>query len=707
MRKNVIEEWQKYPFLGLTLPLAAGIITAEYIDFLIVPEVIYVFLLGLIVLLACLISKTSYSRRFLFGILMYVLLFIAGGIVRTLQIKALQFKLPEQACLYQAVLLTNPSNKTRSVQCEAYIISCTDSLFQRKIGQYAMLGFTKDSAAQALSVGDTVYYYAKTTSPKPDSNPGVFDYAAYLRNQGINAIAYLPSYSWVNVETMRHNNLFKASKLPLSVRCILVFRRCRNQLLATFHRDNKDKETIAALSALTLGDVSGLSKQLKDDYSVAGASHILALSGSHLAVIYAVFDMLFSLFLYRWKVGRILGKLFIIVLIWGFAFLAGSQPSIIRAAITYTLLVSASFVSRRTLSLNSLAVAAFFMLLIDPASLYDVGFQLSFLAVLGIILFHDKLYKRVRTSYKVINYVLSILTVSVSVQLIAFPLILFYFSSFPLYFLLTNLLVVPVSSIVLLIALTGFPMQYLFPDSICANWVIESLYYFVGLQNDGVRWIATLSHSSLYIPGVSKWILLWMYVMLLFLLLKKFLRPIIKWYTGLISTSFGVCLIIFSWMSRRYNTYIVFYENRQCPAVHIVKGNRPGILFPAWKDSVAHGMSYLAEAAWKPAAIPYPAIITPADGILNVPECTVLLLNDYRWVHQRLRERLKIDYVWICRGFYGDLSKALASFSIRTVILDSSLSEKYRRIYRAECERLQIPFHDMAEKGAYKVTLES
>lgn len=704
MRKNFVDEWQKYPFLSLTLPLITGIITAEYIDFFIIKEVIYILLFVLILLLACFISDISYTRRCLFGILTYIFLFVAGGVIRELQMKALQFKLPEQPCLYQAVLLTNPSSKTRSVQCEAYLISCVDSLSKKSVGQYAMLTFTNDSSAKALSAGDTIYYYAKTTPPKPNSNPGVFDYATYLRRQGINAVAYIPSSCRMNIKSTRMK-IGDNGELPLSVRCILSFRKCRNHLLATFHRENNESETLAALSALTLGDVSGLSKQLKDDYSVAGASHILALSGSHLAVIYAVLEMFFSLFLYRWKAGRIIGKLSIVVLIWGFTLLAGSQPSIIRAAVTYTLLVSASFFSRKTLSLNSLAVAAFFMLLFDPASLYDVGFQLSFLAVLGIILFQDKLYTPLRTPYTSLNYIVSVVTVSISVQLIAFPLILFYFSSFPLYFLLTNLLVVPISSLVLLMALVCFPVQYAFPDSICANWIIETLYYFVKLQNDGVKWIASLSHASLYIPGVTKWMLLWMYVMLLFLLFKNFLRPLSRWYAGLTTLLAGVCLIVFTWFSRRNDTYLVFYENRRCPAAHIVKGYRPGVLFPAWKDSVSNGLSYLAEAAWKPSAIPYPAIMVPEDGILRIPECTVLLLNDYRWVRQRLKERLKVDYVWICRGFYGNLSKALSSFSVRTVVLDASLSEKYRQFYRMECERLQIPFHDISEKGAYKVDL--
>lgn len=665
----------------------------------------YGLLAGMFLLLTVFVCYSSYRNRFFFGVFLYLFLFLSGIVLSSRERQTLQIEWPDAPSLYRAVLMANPSHKTRSMQCEAYLLSRIDSHHVQAVNQYAMLSFSKDSAAASLKVGDTIHYFARTVRPKRDTNPGMFDYASYLRHQGIAGTAYLPAYAWTKGD-VSFGQIKEVGNLPFSVRFVLAFRKARQFLLSAYHRGQADEEIVSVLSALTLGDVSGLSQQLKEDYSVAGASHILALSGSHLAVIYAALEMLFSLFLYRWKIGRIAGKLMIVAFLWGFVFLAGAQPSVIRAAVMYTLLVLASLYARKAVSLNSLCVAAFCMLATDPFTLFDVGFQLSFLAVLGIIVFNAGLYKRLRTSINILNYFISILTVSISVQLLSFPLVLSYFSMFPTYFLLTNLLVVPVSALILMVALSGFFFHFVLMARFLSGWIVEGLYGLVQLQNQGVKLIARLPHASLYVPGITTGIVLWAYGMLLFIVVRKCLRSPQRLYAGLLWLLFGVGLIAYTWIDNSRQHYLVFYDNRRCPAVHIVKGNRAGVLFPAWRDSVPEGMAYIAATSWKSSGIPEPVVSNPETGILRSPEGSILLLKDFLWVNQSLKERVKIDYAWICRGFYGDLTSALASFSVRMVVLDASLSDKYREKYRYECLRLHLPFHDIAEKGAYKVILQ-
>lgn len=703
MRKNFVTEWHKYPFAGLLLPLMAGIVLAEYIRPPSLHWIIYSLQLVCFSALTFLVYYTSYRLRFLFGIVLYSFLFLSGFALTVLTFKSVRTEFPPGNKLYTAVLMTNASEKSASIQCEAYLISRTDSLLMEDCKTYAVLSFRKSAAARSLKAGDMIYYKARTQSPRPNRNPGSFNYADYLRYQGISGTAYIPSYAWgyeaeSTVRTMR-------GKLPLSVRLVLYFRELRNTLLAPYHAKNEDKETVSVLSALTLGDVSGLPQQLKEDYSVAGASHILALSGSHLAVLYAILELLFSVCLYRWRAGRIVGKTAIILIIWNFVFLAGCQPSIIRAAIMYTLLVLASFFSRKAVSLNSLAAAAFFMLLADPYSLFDVGFQLSFLAVMGILFFNTTLYKRIRTPYKTVNYFISVMTVSLAVQLISFPVVLYYFSAFPLYFLLTNLLVVPLSSVVLLLALAGFLIQFLFPGGAIAGWIIEGLYLLVRIQNEGVRWIAALPCASLSLPGISFPEVLWLYVMLSFFLWKQFVTSLSRKYVVLVLGLIGACGLFYRQAGGQEKSCLLFYENRRCPAAHVVRRGRKGVLFPAWKDSLEKGMTYIESSFWKQKGIPYPQIVVPEDHILHSDAGNILLLKDFYWTEHRLKQRLKIDYVWICRGFYGDLPAALSSFSVRFVILDASLSEKYRQVYREACAKAGLPFHDMTENGSLEIPL--
>lgn len=695
MRKHFSDEWGKYPFAWLVVPLMAGITVTEYIKLQGGLTVACILLGILFILFTLLVNFQSFKYRFLSGMVLYLFYFMTGGILCELKYRSLQVTFPDHPCLSTAVLMSNASPGTRSVQCQAWLLSCADSTMRQPIGEYVMLSFSPDSASRHLKAGDVIRYYGQTHIPERNSNPGMFDYAGYLRHQGISGTARISSYAWDKTEETVH--------LPLPVRFILTFRQTRNRLLAAYRTDGADDKTISVLSALTLGEVAGLPQQLKDDYSTAGASHILALSGSHLAVIYTVLEILFGFSLYRWKGGRTTGRILIILLIWAFAFLAGSQPSVIRAAVMYTMLVGATLCSRSTLALNSLFFAAFLMLLADPFALFDIGAQLSFLAVFGIFLFNEKLYKRLVTPYRIVNYLLLILTVSVSVQIISLPLILYCFSAFPLYFLLTNLLVVPLSSVILLAAIAGFAL-WAVPDFI-ARWIRLLLYKLTEWQNAGVELIASLPGASLQFPGVNLLTTVYLYLLLGFILLRKYMRPLPRWYTTGLMCLAGILIAGYQWIERRTDKYIVFYDNRRCPAMHLVQGTDQGILFPAWKDSIDAGMTYIAGTAWKKQGIPYPRIVTPEEDILALSGYRVLLLKDFRWVNQKLKKRLPVDYVWICRGYYGNLSRTLSSFAVRQIILDASLSEKYRLRYLHECRELQLPCHDMAEKGACIINL--
>ena len=703
MRKKFVPEWQKYPFLGILLPLIAGILFAEYVR---PPMVVWavVLLSGILfIVLTVLVKYSSYRFRFLFGWFLYCFLFFSGITLTLLKSTSIHAGFPRTPCLYTAVLMVNGAEKRHSVQCEAYLLSYSDSLVRTACNDYVVLSFRKSPEAKGLKAGDVIHFYGQTRKPRQDSNPGGFDYAAYLRYQGIGGMAYLPSHAWWKATPAVDELAFK--ELPFGVRFIVFFRELRNDMLAHFRGQSEDEETVSALSALTLGDVSGLPQQLKDDYSIAGASHILALSGSHLAVLYAILEMLFTVTLYKWRRGRWIGKAAILLIIWNFVFLAGCQPSIIRASIMYTLLVGASLYSRKTLTMNSLVAAAFFMLLADPFSLFDVGFQLSFLAVLGILLFHSPLYLRLRTPWRGVNYVVSVLTVSLSVQVVSFPLVLYYFSSFPLYFLLTNLLVVPVSSLVLLLAVFSFLMQFVAADSFISLWIVKGLYVLVKIQNEGVKWIASLPFSSLYVPGISLLLVVWMYLSISFCVCRKFFTSLHRKYTTLVLVLSGAVCLCFQQAGAMGGERLVFYDNRRCPAAHIITGTRKGLLFPAWKDSLTTGMAYIRSGFWRREGIPEPEVVVPVDYILQWERCNILLLNSPYWLERQLKSRLKMDYVWVCRGFYGRLSGALSSFSVRIVILDSSLSVKYRERYRKECEMLGLPFHDMAENGAYSIGL--
>ena len=216
---------------------------------------------------------------------------------------------------------------------------------------------------------------------------------------------------------------------------------------------------------MTIGDKSELTSEITETFSSVGASHILALSGLHLGIFY----MILSVLLPMWRNKRaftLLRELLILMIIWSFVFVAGLSASLTRAALLFTIFSFGRCLRRDASSLNSLALAAIVMLLFSPRSLFDVSFQLSFAAVFSILLLRPSLRRLLAADRygKVYGYVADVVTLSIAAQIGTFPFVWYYFGTFPLYFLFTNMLVVPVAFIIMSLAVLlwlSSPITYL------------------------------------------------------------------------------------------------------------------------------------------------------------------------------------------------------------------------------------------------------
>lgn len=221
----------------------------------------------------------------------------------------------------------------------------------------------------------------------------------------------------------------------------------RSSLLQRLRTEHDDGDAEAVVAAMTLGDKSALTRQLRDTYSTAGASHVLALSGLHIGIIYMLLTLL--------TLGRRrfwLTQLVVLTAVWGFALLTGLSASVVRSAVMVTLYSAFALGGRSQAPLGVLSFTAIVMLLCDSSSLFDVGFQLSFLSMLGILLFmpvfRDWVPARWLMSHRLLRWLLGLMAVSVAAQLGTMPLVAYYFGHFPTYFLLTNLVVVPLATLI-------------------------------------------------------------------------------------------------------------------------------------------------------------------------------------------------------------------------------------------------------------------
>lgn len=226
----------------------------------------------------------------------------------------------------------------------------------------------------------------------------------------------------------------------------------RAKLLDRLSESGVDGSAYAVVAAMALGDKSQLTTELRDAYAISGASHILALSGLHLGIIYTLLSLLLSR--RRWQM---VSQIVIIVSIWLFVFLVGLSASVVRSAVMVSICALLSLGHRDKLSVNTLAFAAIVMLLFNPMALFDVGFQLSFMAVLTILLFYpllESLWSQpFLLDHRLFRWLWTMLSVSCAAQIGVAPLIAYYFGRISCYFLLANLVVVPAAALILYLSL--------------------------------------------------------------------------------------------------------------------------------------------------------------------------------------------------------------------------------------------------------------
>ena len=267
----------------------------------------------------------------------------------------------------------------------------------------------------------------------------------------------------------------------------------RENLLKVYSDAGLSADEYGIIAAVTLGERNAVSRELKESYRVSGASHLFALSGLHLSIIFA----LLSVFLPT-KMFPKSSAVVQILLLWTYVLLVGIYPSLLRAAVMFTCYCLCRLVSRESHNIDVLILTAFILLVFNPQWLFDVGFQMSFMAMVGIFLLVPPMMKWVKTP--VLSYVYGIFVVSFAASLGTFPLIAHYFGRVSCYGLLTNLIASPCIALLLfcafLMLLSATLQPYLAFLSVVTHALSVVLKFIVGFMNGAIHSIASLPGSS-------------------------------------------------------------------------------------------------------------------------------------------------------------------------------------------------------------------
>lgn len=698
----ITDSLQRHPFLRLLMPLAGGIVYGDKYPY-ILPVGLWV--AGALLLIgAYILSRRYYVLCRFYGVVVFFSLFVLGGALVSLQLKQAEYQFPDTETLsvYQVSLAAKPEIKANSILFRAVLKGEVrdDTLLHTSSEKVFLFYFPKDSAADSLKRGDELLVRTRLSAPVSNGNPDEFDYARYLLRKGVCGTAYVHAGRW-RVIGCDSSSTFRQQALD-----------CRDRVAGLYRDMGLQGDELAVLSALTVGDKEELSEHIIETYSVAGASHVLALSGLHIGFISALLLFFLSPLWNRWRGLKPLLLLMVIVFLWGFAFLTGLSPSVIRAVIMCSFwLLSTLFSACGKMALNTLGATAFLMLLFKPVWLFDVGFQLSFSAVAAILLLQPGLYGLVSVKNTVLRKIWGLATVSVAAQVGTAPLVMFYFSRFSTHFLLTNLWVIPLVSLivyaaVVLLVLTPFPgLQQVVAD------MVEGL---VRVQNLSLRWIEQLPWASIDHVWVDMWDVVLFYFCLLLVCRVWARRTALNVYIALSGLLLGAAYHSYSFVADAPRRSIVFYNVRGCPSVHCLADNSRSWLVCA--DSLSD-TSYLQRALspyWNRLHLECPAVIA---GDYLAPDISVrnrivfyagkriCLLCDERWRNKVSDVTVTIDYLHVSQGYKGSIREFASLFDVGTVVVDSSLSGYYRNRLIDDCISLGIPYLLLSEKGSVRILL--
>ncbi len=549
MLKKIIHN---IPLIRPATALISGIMAGSLFNF----NLNFLILALLVVVVLLLIASLFYSFRItlFFGAGIYILFAVAG--IWRFQAYNRRPELFTEG-KYSATVLEILQEKPKSYQSVLKISAFfrNDSVF--KTNEKVMVYFAKSEKASRLKPGEQIVF-DKTPQPVENSiDLNGFDYAGYLERKRIYRQVYLPDSRWIESGMFTHNFLILAE-------------RTRLQMLEIFRNQDLGEKELNVLSALTLGYKRGLDPETKRVFSAAGAMHVLAVSGLHVGIVFMILSFFLS-FLKKRKRGEIAYLLVMITSLWCFAFLTGLSPSVSRAAAMFTIVVIASVFKKSSNIYQSLVASAFVLLLLNPNNLFEVGFQLSYAAVFGIVFLQPRLDKIFTFRFRVSRYFWALLTTSVAAQIATFPLSAFYFNQFPTFFWVSNLVVIPAAGILIPLGISllffgGIPLIAV-PLTKITGFVLQLVIQF--LETVEKFPLSVLEFSVHRIELI--FLYLTMFFSFIFIASKKkvFLKRAIFLLFILLSTSFAIKLTQFAKKQEITNSF------RNYPGLYPVqeKGN--------------------------------------------------------------------------------------------------------------------------------------
>lgn len=549
------------PFLRIFFPFAIGIFAAHSLE---IPSFVCWTLAALASGLAYFCSYRSNTTRLCILIKGYTvslaLLFIGFGVASCWNVNKYDPSF-SQLNWYTGVVTDHSPIKNNRQKYIVDIDGGTSEQGYMPINERIVLVLKDADHVAPVAPGTRIAFSEKPIEIAPPANPGEFDYQRFMDLKGIRYQLYCRrpvSISPLNEHTFRTR--------------LLIFRtRLLERLKAQIQSDNE----FGVIAALTLGEKDFLTEEIKTGYATTGAMHVLAVSGLHVGIIYLILNFLLKP-LSRNPRFRILKTLLALTLLWTYAFITGLPASVFRATTMFSFIVVGEGLKRKPNTYNSVITSAMVLLLFNPNILFEVGFQLSYLAVLSIIYFQPRLAELYKPKNKAINWAWQLFTVSIAAQLGTSPIGIYYFNQFPTYFWISNFLVIPMAGFILYTTFAYFLLSFFAPLS---TWIAFVLKKMVWALNAGIYYIENLPGSlveGLYLGSIDVLLYYVLILSLSFVFIFRFKRGILV----ALASMLGLLVVnTFQTIETQTQQLIVVHKTSRNPLISFVNGREHAYYF--------------------------------------------------------------------------------------------------------------------------------
>lgn len=680
--------WKQAPFTRLLPPFISGIVFRWYwpVPAWLTATLLLVSGTGLLIF-----SVLQLSARFRFhrvsGGFIHVLLLGIGIWVVQIHTPAPAF--PEETAhpfSGIATLRAPLAEKTHTWQTTATISRMAGGQQPAAVPEKVILYFPKDSLAASLHHGDRLVLRKQLQPIRNLGNPAGFDYRRYCAGHQLRYQAYLQPGDWQPLHQNTRSWL------------VQLMDHTRTSVITSLRRYIPDSTAAGLAEALLIGYRNDLDSELRQSFARTGVIHIIAISGLHLGIVYWLLSLVFKP-LTRHRNTRWLAPFLTIAGLWFFSLLAGGTPSVLRAAVMFSFIVIGQHLHRPVSVYNSLAASAFLLLCYNPFWLWDVGFQLSYTAVLSIVLFTKPVYGLFFFRYRLPDRIWKLLSITLAAQVLTAPLTIYYFHQLPLLFPLTNLIAIPLATLILfgglLLCATAFIPAIAAVTGWCLYYLIHGLTGYISQINRLP--FASWSHLSI---SLVQLVCLWLFLAgLAIAWLQKKRQGIWMGLAGLLCFA---CLRTTDFYQASRQQQIIVYNVPHHRAIDFISGR--DYIFRG--DRLLEKAGPLRRSYLEPARIRYRLRPAPTAPLVQYHQlCRFanqqVLLIDRTPELPAVIHKIHIDLVILSHNPPLLIAELTRVFDCGRIIMDASNSRTRIRQWQADCKKMQVPYFSIPDSGAF------